>query len=119
MNKYKAREVIDNGEKFDSQKEHQRYKELLLLQRAGEISGLMRQVSYELIPPQPVTVKENGKIKKKKLRSTSYVADFVYTQNGEIVVEDVKGCRKGAAYAMFSIKRKLMLEKYGILVREV
>lgn len=119
MNKYNAREVIDNGEKFDSQKEHRRYKELLLLQRAGEISGLMRQVSYELIPPQTVTVEENGKIKKRALRRTSYVADFVYTKNGEIMIEDVKGCRKGAAYTIFSIKRKLMLERYGVLVREV
>lgn len=47
--------------------------------------------------------------------------DFVYTQDGETVVEDVKGYRDpaSAGYAKYVIKRKLMLYRYGIRVREV
>lgn len=45
-----------------------------------------------------------------------YVADFVYKdENGEEVVEDVKGMRTKE----YIIKRKLMLWQYGIQVREV
>jgi len=35
------------------------------------------------------------------------------------VVEDVKGLKKGAAYQVFVIKRKLMLDRYGIEIKEV
>lgn len=62
-----------------------------------------------------------GGLKRGKLieRSCSYVADFVYEQGGKTVVEDVKGYKKGSTYAVFTIKRKLMLQKYGIRVKEV
>jgi hypothetical protein len=52
-------------------------------------------------------------------REISYVADFVYYENGQLVVEDVKGYKKGPAYAVFVMKRKLMLKVYGIRVKEV
>ena len=35
---------------YDSRKEHRRANELRLMQRAGLISNLREQVSYELIP---------------------------------------------------------------------
>lgn len=111
-NKYNARKVTVLGREFDSKKEADRFLTLCGKLTRGEISGLRGQVKYELIPAQK---KENGKTE----RAVNYIADFVYIQNGKTVVEDVKGYRKGAAYAIFVIKRKLMLWKYGIEVKEV
>lgn len=106
--KYKNRAVTLNGEKFDSHKEARRYGELVLLQRAGQISHLERQVKYELIPSQRV----DGKVVE---RACTYVADFVYMENGKKVVEDTKGFRTKD----YIIKRKLMLYVHGIRIKEV
>ena len=99
---------------FDSKREARRYMDLWLMQRAGEISGLQTQVRYELIPKQ---VHKDGT----KEKGIDYVADFVYEQGGETVVEDSKGFRdtSSAAYRLFVMKRKLMLYFHGISVREV
>ena len=51
-NKYGAKKLIIDGETFDSRMEARRWRELRLLQRAGEIDGLQRQVKYVLIPEQ-------------------------------------------------------------------
>ena len=123
-NKYNAKKVSVDGIEFDSKKEAKRYQELLLLQKAGEIYMLERQKVYELLPAQrePDTVGKRGGVIKGKLleRAVEYVADFVYTdKNGKTVVEDVKGFREGGAYAVFVLKRKLMLYRYGIKVIEV
>lgn len=111
---------------FDSRKEYDRYQELALMERAGQISNLKTQVTYELIPAQrePDIFGPRGGVKRGKLleRECSYVADFVYTDsNGETVVEDVKGYRDpaSAAYAKYTIKRKLMLWIHGIRIREI
>lgn len=118
MNKYNAKKIVFEGEVFDSKKEMRRYQELLLLQKAGKISHLERQVKYVLIPSQKEMV---GKKLKTIERECSYWADFKYfdRETQEIVIEDVKGYRKKTAYDVFVIKRKLMLERYGIRVREV
>lgn len=110
---------------FDSKKEELRYQELLLLQRAGKIEGLERQVSFQLTPTVrgPETIGPRGGRKQGKviLQASSYVADFVYTdlETGEYVVEDVKGYRGGEAYKTFTLKKKFMYRIYGILIREV
>lgn len=111
--KYHNQKIIVDGELFDSKKEALRWRQLKSLEKIKAISNLQRQVKYTLIPSQK---DENGKVIEQKC---SYIADFVYHQNGQIVVEDVKGYRKGGAYAVFAIKRKLMLYKYGIRVKEV
>lgn len=117
-NKYFNRKIHRNGEDFDSQREYKRYCDLLLLQRAGEISDLRRQVKFVLIPSQrePDTIGSRGGVKKGKIveRECSYVADFVYTENGETVVEDAKGMRTKE----YVIKRKLMLYIHGVKIRE-
>ena len=123
-NKYNAKKVSVDGIEFDSKKEARRYQELLLLQKAGEIYMLERQKAYELLPAQrePDTFGKRGGVIKGKLleRAVEYVADFVYTdKNGKTVVEDVKGFREGGAYAVFVLKRKLMLYRYGIKIIEV
>lgn len=112
--KYGNHKVTVNGETFDSKKEYNRYLELLALQKARKICGLRRQVKYILIPPKR---RADGKLE----RECSYIADFVYFDNGKTVVEDVKGYRnpQSAGYAKFVIKRKLMLYLHGIEIREV
>lgn len=97
---------------------------LLLLQRAGKIKDLERQVNYELIPAQYETYERynaNGKRLKdgKRLleKSCDYIADFVYidTETGKKVVEDTKGFRTKD----YIIKRKLMLWRHGIHIKEI
>lgn len=111
MNKYGAKKVVIGGEVFDSKKEFNRWCELRLLERSGKISDLKRQVKYTLIPAQR---DKEGKLVE---REVSYIADFEYIENGQKIVEDVKGYKRGAAYQLFTIKRKLMLLK-GIRIKE-
>lgn len=119
MSKYNNRKVRRDGLTFDSKKEHKRYNELLLLEQAGEIKNLRRQVKFLLIPTQrePKIIGPRGGVKKGKLleRECAYIADFVYTENGKIVVEDTKGLRTKD----YIIKRKLMLHVHNIRIREV
>lgn len=121
-NKYKAIKTTINGIEFDSRKEARRYQDLLLLQRAGVIKKLERQVKFVLIPTQYETTVRYGKkgqrLKdKQKLleKECSYVADFVYEENGKKIVEDTKGVKTKD----YIIKRKLMLYVHGIRIREV
>ena len=107
-NKYGNKKTVLDGITFDSRKEAKRYQELKLLEKAGEIKDLRRQVKYELIPSQKI----NGKVVERKVE---YVADFVYLQNGDIVVEDTKGIRTKD----YIIKRKLMLYVWGIKIVEI
>lgn len=127
-NKYMARRVYMAGEQFDSKREAWRYLELTKLVDTGVIKDLCRQVPFELIPEQREPSTEvyskgvnKGKPKPGKLieKKCVYIADFVYTCNGKTVVEDVKGYKGGGAYAVFTIKRKLLLFRYGIRIKEV
>jgi hypothetical protein len=111
-----------DGIEFDSRKEARRWNELKLLERAKEITDLQRQVKYVLIPAQYETVerysKNGNRLKdgtKLLERECSYIADFVYEENGKTIVEDTKGMKTKD----YIIKRKLMLYKYGIRISEV
>lgn len=119
MRKYRNKKVVVNGIAFDSKKEAHRYHELLLLEKAGAISDLKIQVKYILIPTQrePDIIGSRGGIRKGKLieKECCYIADFVYQENGETVVEDTKGYRTKE----YILKRKLMLHVHGIRIREV
>lgn len=114
-NKFNARKRKKYGEVFDSTSEMRRWYELQKMEKEGEISNLRRQVKFVLIPSQRVTTAD-GIVTE---RECSYIADFVYEKDGRTVVEDVKGNTKGIAYQYYVIKRKLMLERYGIAVREI
>lgn len=124
-NKYNAKKTVVNGKVFDSKHEGERYYELILMQRAGAIKDLRLQVPFILIPAQYEEDIElpNGKIKKGKVieQSVKYIADFVYidAKTGKTIVEDAKGYKDGGAYRIFVIKRKLMLERFGIRIKEV
>lgn len=118
--KYHSRKAVIDGITFDSQKEAKRFKELSLLEKAGAITDLQRQVKFILIPTQrePDTVGKRGGVVKGKLieKECAYFADFVYTTaDGLKVVEDTKGIRT----TDYIIKRKLMLYVHGIRIHEV
>lgn len=113
MSKYGSKKITADGLTFDSRKEYFRWHELSLLEKAGEISQLQRQVRFELIPSQKI----DGKVVE---RPCTYIADFVWKDaEGRTHVEDVKGYKKGTAYNVFTIKRKMMLFFHGIVVEEV
>lgn len=105
-NKYKNKKTQVDGILFDSKKEANRYCELRLLLRSGQIQDLRLQEPYLICP----SVILNGK----KQRPVYYVADFVYTQDGSTVVEDTKGVKTRE----YIIKRKLMKHVHGIEVKE-
>jgi len=84
---------------FDSAKEARRYKDLVLLQKAGHISELHCQVPFVIVP------------KTTQFREARYVADFTYIDmNGKYTVEDTKGF----ATREFILKKKLMFHVFGI-----
>lgn len=113
--KYGARKTVLDGMTFDSEKECRRWCELKMLEKAGEVTGLERQVPYELIPSQ-YEVKADGSRGRCIERSASYVADFVYRdKDGKLHVEDAKGMRTKE----YILKRKLMLQVHGIRIEEV
>ena len=121
---YNIKTRTSDGLVFDSTKEARRWEQLLLLQKAGKIISLQRQVKYELIPAQYETYERYSK-KGNKLkdghrlieRKVEYVADFTYTdtETGQNVVEDAKGIRTKD----YILKRKLMLLVHGIRIKEV
>lgn len=107
--KYGAKKTTVGGLTFDSKREAGRWADLLLLQRAGKISQLERQVTYVLAP----SVKMHGEARKKA--ALRYVADFRYfsPSEGVFIVEDAKG----RDTAVSRIKRHLMATAHGIYVR--
>jgi hypothetical protein len=125
--KYGNRKIERDGIIFDSVKEYNRFRDLSLLEKAGKIENLQRQVKFVLIPAQrePDTVGKRGGIKIGKTieKECAYIADFTYlvrtkTTDGillELVVEDTKGYRTKD----YIIKRKLMLWVHGIKIKEV
>lgn len=109
--KYGARKItLPDGSRFDSKLEYSRYLVLCDWADKGIIQDLQRQVKFELIPTQYVEVKQlskRGKETSKQRvaeRPCFYVADFVYTYQGQQIVEDSKGKRTPE----YVIKRKLM-----------
>lgn len=83
---------------FPSTGEYRRWRDLRLLERAGEISDLERQVRFDL--------DVNG------VHIGRYTADFGYTRNGERVIEDFKGMDTDAS----KLRRKLVYAIHGVEV---
>lgn len=96
-------------EKFDSIKEYNRCVQLRMLERAGKISGLKQQVPFLI---SSAFIDKVGK----KHQAIVYRADFVYVEDGEEVVEDVKGYseqkKKYLCTEAFQLKWKLLQQKY-------
>ncbi|MCL4486821.1 MAG: DUF1064 domain-containing protein [Chloroflexi bacterium] len=103
LSKWHNRKTVVDGITFDSEREAERYSELVLEQQAGTISGLARQKQYRL--------DVNG------FHIANYVADFVYERAGETIVEDVKS--NPTKTGVYCIKKKLMQAIHGIEIHEV
>lgn len=100
--KYRRKKTTVDGIEFDSKKEADRYVQLLLMERGGDISGLVVHPPFELAINH--------------VKICDYVADFKYFDKSSCkeIVEDTKGYRTRA----YRIKKKLMLALRGIDVRE-
>lgn len=98
--KYRNKKTQVDMYVFDSVLEARRYKQLALLERAGEIKNLKLQVPFLL----QESFRKNGKI----YRKIEYIADFVYEEKGQTIVEDTKGIKTD----VFKIKQKLFEYKY-------
>ena len=120
-NKYHAKKVNICGIEFDSRKEGMRWLLLKDMERAGEISGLRRQVPFELLPAiwreETVHLKTKDKTERRLVqRAVHYIADFVYTtRDGKQVVEDTKGVR----LPEYILKKKMMLALKGVEITEI
>ena len=100
MNKYYNKKTTINGIQFDSKKEASRYYELWLLEKSGYIDNLKLQPKFLLQP----SFKKNGKT----YRKIEYIADFMYFQDGKIIIEDTKGHET----EVFKLKHKMFEYKY-------
>lgn len=110
--KYQNHRIELDGLKFDSKKEAQRYKVLKLMEKDGLIEQLKCQVAFVLAEGVRFANEER---KKPALR---YFADFVYTQNGSYIVEDVKS-KTTRSLPEYRIKKHLMMSVHGIEITEV
>uniref|UniRef100_A0A6M3LL82 DUF1064 domain-containing protein n=1 Tax=viral metagenome TaxID=1070528 RepID=A0A6M3LL82_9ZZZZ len=99
MTKYHNRKVQLDGYTFDSMAEAEHYKDLRLLEQAGEITYLLVHPRFEVMP------------KVGKERAIVYVADFCYTERdnpNRYIVVDVKGVET----AVFRLKANLFRRAY-------
>ena len=110
-NKYYNKKTIVDGIEFDSKVEHDRYLELLVMERAGVITDLVCHPEWEIIPKQKIPGH-------RAFLPAHYTADFKYMRDGVLHVEDVKSTytREDQAYIL---RRKLMYLVHGIYVEEV
>jgi len=104
--KYHSKKVVVNNITFDSKKEAKRYLQLKEMLDSGIITDLKLQVSFVLVPA--------FNIGKKRYRKMEYIADFVYTKDGQLIVEDTKGYKT----EVYKIKKKLMAYIYQIEIKE-
>ncbi len=102
--------IEEDGIRFDSKREYLRYKDLKLLERAGEIRHLEVHPSFDIvIGGVQIMVSSNQHNKwDRKLR---YEADFKYARKDgcwwPIVIEDVK-MQSGHRTGVYKLKRALM-----------
>lgn len=102
--KYNNQPTTVDGIRFASKKEAGRYCELSLMQKAGIISHLQCHPRYRF--------EVNG------LDIGGYTADFCYREDGELIVEDVKG-GKATKTEAYGLRKNLMLACHGIEVQEI
>ena len=105
--------IADDGKtiKFDSQREAARFDELMLMLKAGKIRDLRLQADFTL---QEAYTLPNGN----RVRAIRYRADFAYYENGNLVIEDVKG-GKATKTRVYEIKKKILADKFGIEITEI
>lgn len=123
-NKYGNRNFTDQqGNRWDSEKEYYRWVMLRQAEKQGKIQDLQRQVIFTLLPAvteeQTVQLKTKTKTVTKTLQQpVTYRADFVYTKDGQQVIEDVKGSPRMLT-PEYLLKKKMMRALLGIIIKEV
>lgn len=115
--------VTASGERFSSEREHQRWSELLEMERNGLIYGLRRNEAYELLPDifEDITVQMKTKVKEQRVllfKKTEFVAHFVYEEDGIEKAEYVMDSRKISDEIYFMMK-KLMYFVHNIKLKEI
>jgi len=100
VSKYRNKKVVIDGIAFDSQAEGRRYSDLKLLSMGRAITELELQPRYDF--------ELNG------VKIGFYKADFRYIENGETVVEDVKGIKT----PVYNLKKRMMRAFHGIEIKE-
>lgn len=108
--KYGNKKIVIDGIQFDSKLEGERYRQLRLLEKAGEIKDLSRQVEFELQP--------SYRKRSKTIRAIKYIADFVYfdVKDKKMIVEDTKGFKS----EVYKLKKKIFEYKYKDLeIKEI
>lgn len=108
MSKYRAKKTEIDGIKFDSKKEAKRYIALKELEKKGNIEKLTLQPRFLL----QEGFRKNGKA----YRKIEYVADFMYEQDGKLIIEDVKGIKTD----VYKLKQKLFEKRYqDLTIKEI
>lgn len=108
--KYGNTPTIIGAEKYRSKREASRHQSLLVMQRAGLIAGLVREVPFVLA----AGVKIAGE--KRARPPLRYFADFLYsTADGRIVAEDAKG----VSTPLYRAKKHLMATVFNVHILEV
>lgn len=112
-NKFNAEKVTFRGMTFDSRKELKRFLYLQFQEKKGVISQLRRQVKFQIIPPMYVS-RTFVRAKTTEVRyvlvdrAAYYTCDFLYRENGKIIIEDVKSAET-AKLKDYVLRRKLMI----------
>jgi hypothetical protein len=106
--KYHNKKTMVDNVTFDSIAEANRYVELKMMQKTGKIWGLELQPRFEL---QGKFVDNKGV----KHGAITYVADFLYVEEDQVVVEDVKGMQT----PVYKLKKKIFLYTYNHDFREI
>jgi hypothetical protein len=99
--KYGAMPTRIDGHRFASKKEGMRYVLLKDMANRGEIEELELQPRFAI------------EIKGRKI--CTYVADFQYRLDGDLVVEDVKGVRT----PVYRLKKKMVEAVYDFAITEI
>jgi len=103
-----VKKIEEDGIRFDSKREYLRYKDLKLLERAGEIGTIKVHPSFDIIIGGiPIMVSSNQH--NKWDRQLRYEADFIYFDKklGKRIIEDVK-MQSGHRTGIYKLKRALM-----------
>jgi len=110
INKYHAQKTLYNGRIYDSQKEADFSKRLDSLKHAHNTADRVARIEYQV--PYDIYIKTKHVF--------TYFADFRVTYHDlKQTVFDVKGTKSGAAYAMFTLKKKCVEAYYKIKVTEI
>lgn len=108
--KYRNEPTVIGNEKYRSKREARRHQTLLMLQKAGHISQLQREVPFVLAPKTHILGEKRAR------PALRYFCDFLYVdRDGDRIAEDAKGM----STPVWRVKKHLMKTVHGIDVVEV